>query len=127
MFYNAKGRLLQCKRAPIENPTTNSFYIYCSPTSGGRWSMLVFITGRGEHAGAVSGTANVIDCLVEQRQQKTQKYCLFPIFSYLCIWIIEHIKRKRKASEVRNYSSRRRFTSACGGCGSPETIGEGGR
>ena len=33
MFYNAKGRLLQCKRAPIEKPTTNSFYIYCSPAS----------------------------------------------------------------------------------------------
>ena len=26
IFYNAKGRLLQCKRAPIEKPTTNSFY-----------------------------------------------------------------------------------------------------
>nr|DAK43221.1 MAG TPA: hypothetical protein [Caudoviricetes sp.] len=85
------------------------------------------MTGRGEKAKAVSGTANVMDCSVDQRQQITHKYCLFPIFSYLCIWIIEHIKSKRKASEVRNHSCRRRFTPACGGCGSPETVGEGGR
>ena len=41
MFYRAKGRLLQCKRAPIEKPTTNSFYIYGSPASDRRLSMLV--------------------------------------------------------------------------------------